>query len=295
MKKRRAISPNPNIASPGRFNFPGLSRDGRWLVVDLAEHHFPRFCLKSHQPIEPPFAPITLTCYSPGYAEWQTLQNGPQRFALTKFHIIEGHKQQTRIEFELPLPLTPRWQTIMRSPWGSRLLWIGAVLLIVTYAAWISLHNTFDWTWIPRLSLVVALTMLAAGGAFQLFRRWSLRVSKLYDGKIWIGGVHREWLRRLPEFVPSQRMLIEEIDAFSWTFWICVVTGLFFLGIMIWGNWQGTWTENERPMGIYILIIAAVVVLIGNRARADLVKRKQQLKLLYPVLTRPELRRRRRR
>lgn len=273
----------------GRFSFPGLWRDGKSLVIDLAEHHLPRRCLKSNEVVELPFEPTTLTLYSPGYSELKLLQDDPRRFARTKYEVISGHKQQTRIRFELPLPLSPRWRAILLSKLGAWALWIGAAMLLGTYFGWVILHSTFDWRWIPQLSLTVALLLLAAGAAFQFFVRWTLRVHKLFDGKIWVAGVHPQWLRRLPEFIPSKRMLTEEIQILGWSFWICTGGGLLLLILFLAARLRGSTAVEEagyRSALFTFLTAAAAALLVGNRARTQLLAEKQQLQKHYPVLDR---------
>ncbi|WP_254511028.1 hypothetical protein [Anatilimnocola floriformis] len=274
----------------------GVWRDGNALVIDLAGHHFPRRCVKSNELVEPPFSLVSLTCHSPGYAELKLLQAEPRRFARTKYVVTSGHKQETRIHFELPLPLTPRWRTIVQSKWGVRLLWIGAAMLMATYAAWVLLHNSFDWEWIPQLSLAVSILVLICGAAVQLHQRSTLTVQKLFDGKIWIGGVHGDWLATLPPFTPSKRMLTEEVRLLSWSFWISASGGLALLLLFLINSLSsGTESAEYRNVRYALLTAAAAALLMGNRARLLLLTERAKLHWFYPVLTRRTFRRQRRR
>jgi hypothetical protein len=287
MKRDSSTAPTDN--RPGRFQFTGLWRDGKSLVIDLAEHHFLRRCLKSNEAVELPFETVMLTLHSPATAELRLLQDDPRKFARVRYTVHSGPKQHTRIKFELPLPLSPRWQAILRSRWGARLLFVGAAMLLGTYFLWVKLHNTFDWAWIPQLSLFLSLLVLLAGGVFQLFVHQILTVGRLYDGKIWVGGVHPAWLGRLPEYIPSRRMLKEEVQLLGWSFWICASVGLFLLGLFLASRLRDTGDVKEaeyRYMRFALLTGAAAALLMGNRARTLLLGERKKLEKHYPVLDR---------
>jgi|GEM_PF-5474048 len=300
--KRRASHSSP-VADKGEpprenFHFPGLWRDGKYLVIDLADHYFPRRCLKTNEVIAPPFDTITLTCHGPSNAELNLLQNDPRRFARVKYLVFEGPKQRTSIQFQFALPLTPHWQAIFRSVWGTRLLWAGAALLIGSYCSWI-LNDSIQWSWLPQFTLLTSLVLLVAGGVFQLYRRLALTVPRLFDGKIWVGGVDSEWLRPLPAFVPSRRMLQEEIQLLTWSFWTCVVVGLVLLGLFLIASLRTYTIKPQLPaveaeyrnVRFALLTGAAVAILLGNRARMLLRVEEHRLHKLYPVLDRRTFRR----
>ena len=296
MKPRRPKLQRAPQRSPGEPSYRGLWRDEKFLVIDLADFRLPLRCLKSNESVTEPIELTTLIKYAPSWSAVRELREGSQ-FKHLKFQIVEGHKRQTEIRFQLPIPLSPRWQWVFRCQWGTRLLWIGAVTLIATYfgfAAW-GIHHPELQTLAGGL-LMAAFLAVVAGATFQIARRWMLPIHRLGEGKIWIGGVHRDWLRRLPRFVPSQRMLEEEIELLQWSLGVCVLVGAFLLLLML---WSASKAPPEKPgytyVGYAFLIGAAAAILMGNRARLLIQTARQRLQRHYPNLDRSALRKRRRR
>lgn len=128
--------------------------------------------------------------------------------------------------------------------------------------------------------------------AHLLAQRWTMPVHRVCEGKIWIGGVHRDWLERLPPFVPSRTMLAEEIWLLTASLWICFWVGVVFVGLLLGGNFIGALQQTEgKNLGYALLTATAVAILMGNRARMLLWTAKQKLAALDP----PPVRRKRRR
>jgi hypothetical protein len=283
MKSRPPLKRRDSTESPSPFRYRGLWRDEKLLVVDLADHHFPRRCLKTNQVVEQ-LEPLTLTYYGPSSAERQMLSG--LQFEKVQINVIEERKSGSRALFTLPVPLSPRLRTIWHSPWGQRLIWIGLGVLVTAFfiASW---HRDF-----AIVFMALGMISILVGIAYLIAQRWTLPVHRVCEGKIWIGGVHRDWLERLPKFVPSRTMLAEEIWLLHGSLWTCIWFGVFVLGLFLAGRFSGELLNKDgHYFGGAVLTIVAVAILIGNRARMLLQTARQKLAALDP----PPMRRKRRR
>lgn len=281
MKSRPAKRHEPE-QSPSPFRFRGLWRDEKLLVVDLAEHHFPRRCLKSNQLVAA-LETITLTYLGPTFAETQLLRDIQLKDG--QINIIEASKQRTRVLIELPAPLSPWWRTVWLTPWGRRAIWIGLGVLLSGIVG-----SQFNED-LGYFAFGLGMLLMLVAAAFQFALGWILPVYRVCEGKIWIGGVHRNWLQRLPQFVPSRTMLAEEIWLLHASLWTCIWFGVFVLGLFLAGRFSGELSSQQHHyFGGAVLTIVAVSILIGNRARLLLQTAKQKLATLDP----PPVRRKRR-
>jgi hypothetical protein len=270
---------------PSLFRFRGLWRDEKLLVVDLADHHFPRRCLKSNLMVAA-LEPVTLAYSQPTLEELRLLRG--RDYQQAKITIVDGSKQWTRVLIELPVPLSPGWRTIWLTPWGQRSIWIG---LAVFVTAIVGIRYNEDLGLF--FSLVGMLSMLF-GAAFQIALRWVLPVYRVCEGKIWIGGVHRDWIARLPKFTPSRTMLEEEIWLLNASLWACFWFGVFVLGLFLGGRFSCELSgKDDNYFGYAVLTIVAAAILVGNRARMLLYTAKRQLAAMDPPA--PQILRRKRR
>lgn len=270
---------------PSPFRFRGLWRDEKLLVVDLAEHHFPRRCLKSNQVVEA-LEKITLTYGRPTTAELQLLRGS--RFKEVQITIVEASRQRTRVLLELPLPLSPWWRAVWLSPWGKRSIVSGLAVLLAVYVLYgIGGVGNPEHKILAGLFRGTAILALLCGVAFQIALRWVLPVYRVCEGKMWIGGVHRDWLQRLPKFAPSRTMLAEEIWLLNASLWTCFWFGVFVLGLFLGGRFSGELSSKEDSyVGYALLTVAAAAILVGNRARMLLHTAKQKLAAMDPPVRR---------
>lgn len=256
------------------FRFRSLWRDEKLLVVDLADHHFPRRCLKNNQVVEQ-LAPLTLTYSRPTSAEMQML--GAMQFKHVHINVIEERRSGARALITLPVPLSPRLRTVWHSPWGQRLIWIGLGVLLTAFVS-AGFHRDLG-----ILFMAFGMLSILVGIAYLLAQRRTMPVHRVCEGKIWIGGVHRDWLLRLPTFTRSRTMLAEEIWLLNASLWTCFWFGVFVLGLFLGGRISGEFSGKDgQYLGYALLAIVAVAILIGNRARMLLHTAKQQLAALKP-------------
>jgi len=286
--KLRAQKPTeqpPAKAKP--FAYRGLWRDGRWLVVDLQEHAFPNRCVKTNQPVEPPQPPLRLTCFSPPYLEVERLRSEHRQDGDAKVTIIEGHKQTTRVVVELKVPLNPRWQRILHTPLGTRLLWGGAALILLRLASqWLTEQLELSGEFLGLWMWVLIIPALAIGAFVLLFQSFILNIRRLDECKIWISGVHRDWLKPLPEFVPSQGMIERQMFAANGQLWVSIGLAIALFVLVICAANADLQRDALQALSAVLLLIAGACIVVGNRARTRIAHLRRQKAELYPVKTR---------
>jgi hypothetical protein len=225
-------SPAQNSASDEEAY--GLWRDGQWLVIDLAKHRFPRRCLKTNQPVDGPPVHATFTEFHLSVNEREQFRK--LRVASSKAVVRTDWRNPQRLDVKLLLPLLSRYRWLLESSWIPGFCWFGFVAVIASiFAMNDHLHlDSVALVIIREIVFGLAVACFPLGIAMSLIRSWIVRKRQIVDRKIWLAGVHRDWLAPLPPFVAT-RALAERCSshAFGWSlFWLLLAA--IFVGLTSW-------------------------------------------------------------
>jgi|GEM_PF-4121638 len=215
---------------PAEMPSAGLFRDGRYLVVDLASHQFPDRCLKTDQPISGAHSLIKLQTYNVPADELDLIRGLVVASTNQLPKISESNKGNSVI-VQLGVPLTPAQARRLKSPWPI----ISVIFFIaLTIACFAGLFLAVD----PNnalifLSILVGVLIGIVGmiGSFvMLTLRTSrvLKIKRLADRKVWLGGVHADWLARLPAYAASLELIQRDHRRAASTEWWSFATALVF-------------------------------------------------------------------
>lgn len=209
----------------------GLYRDGRYLVVDLDQHRFPPRCVKSDLPVNVPPAYLTLRTYNVNGEELNLMRNVVVASAGQPLTINETNKGNNVI-VPLVVPLGHEWQAKLGSNFGLILAVSSIVLTVLLFIATIMLAiSDNDWFFVPAIGCGFGVVGMISG--FVLMTRRDYRVvsiQRLADRKVWLRGVHHDWLARLPEFRLNPAFLGREykraVSSTWWSFGTALVFGM---------------------------------------------------------------------
>lgn len=259
----------------------GLWRDRNFLVIDLRDHQFPPRCLKSNLPCDLPIEPVPLSTEKVTDDEADQLDEDEELTNIA--HVSYGHKSRTTVELRLRLPLRPGWRRLITSPWGTRIAMIGvAGVLLSLLAAFVSSNSVAQANGsIWGLFVLVSLATTFLGLFIRLCLFWILPIRRIEEKKVWLGGVHREWLRSLPKFVPSSGMLIRELEFANWQFWPTLAMGFVFVILVfvtiasVTPEFLGRWV-----ISVYLIAIG-LTILFANATSGHILRTRRRLEELY--------------
>jgi len=278
MKRRRR---NSNDSSPSASRTKGLWRDRNFLVIDLHEHEFPPRCLKSNLPCEVPAEAVPLWTQSAADREADQLDFDVGLARVAK--VTYGHKSPTTVEIRLPLPLRPGWRRLITSRLGTQIAATGGAGVLLSFLlAWLG-PTLPDWAY-PRIwgrMILLSLAVTFFGFFVRLCLSWILPIRRIEEKMVWLGGVHRDWLKSLPEFVPSSQMLIRELEMANWKFWLTLGVGLVFMFLVF--ITIATLPEDHlgRWMISIYLVAIAIAILIANATSSHILLTRRRLEELY--------------
>lgn len=262
----------------------GLWRDRNYLVIDLHEHTFPARCLKSNLPVETPQESVVLWSQSVAPLEIDRLEEHDESLDSGRVRIAHGHKSGTTVEVRLQLPLHPGWRRLINWPWGNRLAAVGGLGagftllagLLATQIPSISLPRNL-WGW----AIVSSLALLFLGLFLNLCLSWILPIRRIEEHKVWLGGVHRDWLQSLPQFVPSAGMLIRELEIANWKFWPLLGVGLVLV-IFCFITILSVHADSLGRFVIAVYLIGiALTILNANSTSGHILRTRRRLEELY--------------
>jgi hypothetical protein len=290
-RDRKKHSPPDAPPAPGTV-FRGLWRDGNWLVIDLHDHRFPRRCVKTNRPVEKPSEPVRLYYRPEPYSIKHWLREGGSDIYSALLRPRQ-HGNRGYYPVDLLLPLSPAWRSFVTWPWGPRIAAVGVYATIASFLLIVA-AGTFRWidssAWFWPLGLSVGL--IALGFGHQVAIACLFPVKRNDEGQMWIGGVHREWLRPLPVFVPSRRALEQSIFDAKWRLWTSWGVGIFLTGMVIALGVVGATREaGARPVVLAYLVVTAIVLGIGIAASTKIKRAREQIGKNYQL---PNKRRRQR-
>lgn len=279
MSSRRHRPPRKRTANPS-----GLWRDRGLLVVDLREHQFPARCLKSNRPCELPVEFVTLWTQTIAPLELDRLEDDDELLESGRVHITRDSKSGVVVEIRLRLPLSPGWRQIVVWPWGMRLAAVGGIGVLLSFLA-LWLWPKFHWVWLTPAVwgqiLVVSLAVLFGGLSIRSCLAWILPIRRIEEQKVWLGGVHREWLRTLPPFVPSSGMLIRELEVANWKFWPALAIGFLLNGLCFVTIFSMQPDALGRVVVGAYLVGIAIAILNANASSRQIQHTRQRLDQLY--------------
>ncbi len=186
----------------------GLWRDGKLLVLEIGAHQFPNRCLKTDLPISGPHSLV----------EVRTQNVLPDELDLVRGLVIASTGQLLRIKENnkgnkvyapLGVPLAPELQAKLKSNFGLILALssIGLTIVLFTLTMILSFAGS-DLAVIPLLGCLVGIIGIITGFMLLMSRTSGiLSVARLADRKLWLTGVHLDWLARLPEYRISLDLL----------------------------------------------------------------------------------------
>jgi hypothetical protein len=218
------------FASPTSLPAVGLFRDGRFLVVDLADHQFPDRCLKTDEPISGAHTLVEMTTYNVA-AEELALVRGLVVASTNQLLRINENNKGNNVVVQLGVPLTAAQTRRLKSPWP--LLFVIAAILF-TIGCFGGMFLAVD----PNnaaifLSLFVGCVLGIFGmlfGFVALTTRTSrvLSIKRLADAKVWLRGAHPDWLARLPEYAVSTDLLKRDQQRSASSAWWSLATAAVF-------------------------------------------------------------------
>jgi hypothetical protein len=166
-------------------------RDQRYLVVRTKSFCLPKRCVLTNEPIEN--------------------ENSPRLFYYLNLNLFASLKKQDAVPLEVnrvPLPLSsvhlelPIASRPQRSSnaWFFLLVFLG-LFLVVSSSLVFAFCTFLGWpTWIAYLVGIVGLLITVFGTWRIIFQHAPLFVQKSSHGYVWIGGVHPEFLRDVPNW-----------------------------------------------------------------------------------------------
>lgn len=231
----------------------GLFRDGRSLVVDLANHQFPDRCLKTDQPISGMHTPIKLLTYNVN-ADELNLIRGLVIASTNQMATISETNKGNNVSVLLGVPLTPSQAARLKSPWPL-LITIFFILWTITCFAGLFVFiepNQTPVFFCLLLGVFAGVVGMIMGFVFMTLRtNRVLSIQRLADRKVWLRGVHADWLARLPVYTASTELLQRDMQRAAssewWSFATATVFGiaaLICIPIAIDGYFRGVDSRN---------------------------------------------------
>lgn len=259
----------------------GLWQDRNFLVIDLREHHFPPRCLKSNLLCEVPKEPVALSIQSVRDDEANQLDDDAELTNIAR--VSYGHRSPTSVELRLRLPLRPVWRRLITWPWGTRIAMLGAAGVILSFLAAFLSSNVLGWAGAGIWSQLILISLGTSFLGLFISRSlsWILPIRRIEEKKVWLGGIHRDFLRSLPEFVPSSQMLIRELEVANWKFWPTLATGIVFVILAcvtiasVKPDYLGRWV-----IGFYLVGIA-ISILVANATSGHILRTRRRLEEVY--------------
>jgi hypothetical protein len=208
----------------------GLWRDGRSLVVDLAAHAFPHRCLKTDLPLkDAAHAFVSLRTYNV-IADELNLVRGLVVASTGQMLTISENSKGNNVLVPLGVPLAPEWQAKLKSNFGLILAVSSIVLTVLLFIATMLLaFANNDLFIVPAIGCGLGVVGMISGFVMMTRRDSSvLSIKRLADRKVWLSGVHHDWLSRLPEFRASPEFLGREIKRAESSRWWSFATAIVF-------------------------------------------------------------------
>lgn len=178
----------------------GLYRDEAQLVIDLQTHVFPDRCVMTNK--EVPADGKLLVELVVGYLPlknsgwYEGLRVASSGSAVT----MQPWGNAGRFTVPLLLPLSPKWQC-QRESLLANLLILGGLLSAVVSGATFGIYANADWFWERASCLALSMVIVLLGVAISPPKMsCQLVITQFEDGKIWVTGVHRDWLAALPKW-----------------------------------------------------------------------------------------------
>lgn len=207
----------------------GLWRDGKLLVVELAAHQFPNRCLKSDVPVRGPHTLVEPRTYNV-LADELNLVTGLVVASTGRSLSISRNNKGNNVVTPLAVPLAPGMQARLKSWLGLFLAISGIVFTIACFVTMLFLIQT-DWFIIPMIGCGFGVFWMIFGFVWMTLRTYRvLSIQRLADRKVWLRGVHRDWLARLPEYKISPELLGRDykraVTSTWWSFGTAIVFGI---------------------------------------------------------------------
>lgn len=199
----------------------GLFRDGKYLVVELADHEFPDQCVKTDLPISGAHAPMELKTQNVRAEELNLVRGLVVSSTGQPLQISENNKGN-RVVILLGAPLAPEMLAKLKSRVGTYVMIASAVFTVaMLIGAILTAQANSEWFAVPLLGMIAGGVGILAGYVISSMRSSSLlTVQRLADGKVWLKGAHHDWLARLPVYQISPGLLQREYRrAVSSTWW----------------------------------------------------------------------------
>jgi hypothetical protein len=275
-RKKKAPQPAPPVV------VRGLWRDGNYLVISENSHHFPRRCVKTNEPVEKPKEFIQFATWGLSYSDLQHLSPA-QRAEVLDTRPLLGQRNVPSHSVQLRLPLNQRWQWIFRTWSGVWAIAAGAVIAIVGQLS-LNSKELEPSVLLPlwRGLLVLGIGLALCGGLFLFAVNWMLSIRHMADGKIWIAGVHRDFLKPLPDYVPMRQTLEHEMFRGNWQLWTYLSLGIVFVVLILVAVAVGASRDPDyRSVIIGLLIAIAVAILLASLGSSQMHRARRQLTKLY--------------
>jgi hypothetical protein len=215
---------------PAEMPSVGLFRDGRLLVVDLANHQFPERCLKSDQPISGAHSLIKLLTYNVN-ADELNLIRGLVVASTNQLPTISETNKGNNVTVQLGVPLTPRQAARLKSPWP--------LLTAIFFILWTLACGAGLFVFVDPNNAVIFLSLILGvfigifgmiAGFVNMTLRTSrvLAIKRLADRKVWLTGAHPDWLARLPIYTASTELLQRDHQRAASSEWWSFATAILF-------------------------------------------------------------------
>lgn len=280
-RSRRHKRKKPRPTKPPELVARGLWRDGNYLVIDEKSHQFPQRCVKTNEPVDRPKDSIVFSSWGQAYTDWHDLSPDQRDDIMANGRGNLKREASRSHSVALRLPLNRRWYRILTTRIGG---WLVAAGLILAFIGRMGLDSR---ELKPSVFLplwyylhLVGLALLPCGLGCIVVVNWMLAIRHISDGKIWIAGVHREYLKALPEFVPNPHILKNEMFRGSSQFWIFAALGISFVVYILFIVLEGHRRDSEYS-GLILAFLIAIAVSMGiamfgssqmHRARRQLAK-----------------------
>lgn len=210
----------------------GLSRDGQLLVVELAAHQFPSRCLKSDVPVRS-HSLVEPRTYNVVIDELD-LVTGLVVASTGRSLQISRNSKGNNVVVPLALPLATEFQGKLKSRFGLWLVVSGILFTLACLGASFALAAT-DWFLLPFLGCVLGIGGTILGFVWMALQTYRVvSIQRLADRKIWLRGVHPDWLARLPDYKVSPELLGRDYKrAVSSTWWSLGTATVFGLAAVV--------------------------------------------------------------
>lgn len=207
----------------------GLWRDGRLLVVELAAHQFPNRCLKTDVPVRGPHTLVEPRTYNVIGEELDLVMHLVVASSGQVLKISRNSKGNN-VVVPLVVPLADEMQAKVKSSFGLILAISSILFTLACFAAIFPLAATV-WFPIPMIGCGLGIFGMIFGFVLMTLRSSRIvSIKRLADRKVWLRGVHPDWLARLPEYKISPELLGRDykraVSSTWWSFGTAMVFGI---------------------------------------------------------------------